>query len=170
MNAFWLLDRLCIVIPVAAGFVRIGNLMNHEIIGKITDVSWAFDFTRGGYTSLGETIAGTLRHPTQLYEAVVYLLLFLFMVIYYFRFTREHVPPGRMTGILLFVIFTARFFIEFYKEVQVEKEGAMVLDIGQWLSIPFVIIGLGLIVYSCIKKDVIPHYFEPENLIKKEQK
>jgi prolipoprotein diacylglyceryl transferase len=165
MNAFWLLDRLCIVIPIAAALVRIGNLMNHEIVGKITDVAWGFNFTKGGFG-----IADTLRHPTQLYEAIVYFLLFTFMVIYYFKFTRENLPPGRTTGILLFVIFTARFIIEFYKEVQVEKETTMTLDIGQKLSIPFIIIGLVLIVYSYIKKDAIPHYIEPENISTEEKK
>jgi len=170
MNAFWLLDRLCIVIPITAALVRIGNLMNHEIVGKITDVSWAFDFTKGGYTSAGELITGTLRHPTQIYEASVYFLLFLFMVIYYFKFTKENVPQGRLTGILLFVIFTARFIIEFYKEIQIEKEGTMVLDIGQKLSIPFIIIGLGLIIYSYIKKGAIPHYIESKNVVEERKK
>ena len=134
MNALWLLDRLCIVIPVAAGLVRIGNLMNHEIVGKITDVPWAFNFTRGGFTSSGEFIFGTLRHPTQLYEAIVYLLLFLFMVIYYFKITRENVPPGRIIGILLFVIFTARFFIEFYRG-DTYRGIFFGLSTSQWISL-----------------------------------
>lgn len=155
MNALWLLDRLSLVIPIAAGMVRIGNLMNHEIVGSITTVPWAFDFTLGG-----PGIAGTLRHPAQLYEACVYLLLFLAFFIYYFKFAKGEVPAGRATGLLLFVIFTARFIIEFFKEVQVSKEVGMTLDIGQKLSIPFIIIGLILLIYSIVKRDNIPVYKE----------
>lgn len=158
MNVLWLLDRLCVAIPIAAGFVRCGNLMNHEIVGSITTVPWAFNFTLGGYG-----VAGTFRHPAQLYEAAVYLLLFVGMVIYYFKFAKGKIPPGRTTGILLIVIFTARFIIEFFKEVQVSKELDMVLNVGQKLSIPFVLAGIAILTYSIIKRDQIPHYVEPGN-------
>ena len=157
MNALWLLDRLCIVIPITAAMVRLGNLMNHEIVGSITDVPWAFNFIHGGFG-----VADTLRHPAQLYESAVYFLLYIFMVIYYFRVTKGNIPAGRTIGVLLTVIFTARFFIEFVKEVQVSSEVGMTLNIGQWLSIPFIIIGLGLLIYSFINKDKIPHYVEPK--------
>jgi prolipoprotein diacylglyceryl transferase len=155
MNVLWLLDRLCIVIPIAAAMVRLGNLMNHEIVGSITTVSWAFNFTHGGFG-----VADTLRHPAQLYESLVYLSLFFFMLLYYFKITKGNIPAGRTVGILLTVIFTARFFIEFVKEVQVNKEIGMTLNIGQWLSIPFIIIGLAFLIYSFIHKDNIPHYVE----------
>ena len=158
MNALWLLDRLCIVIPIAAAMVRLGNLMNHEIVGSITTVSWAFNFTHGGYE-----VADTLRHPAQLYESLVYFALYGFMLLYYFKITKGNIPAGRAVGILLTVIFTARFFIEFVKEVQVSSEVGMTLNIGQWLSIPFIIIGLGFLVYSFVKKDNIPHYIEANN-------
>jgi prolipoprotein diacylglyceryl transferase len=164
MNALWLLDRLCIAIPIAAAFVRLGNLMNHEIVGSITEVPWAFNFIHGGYG-----VADTLRHPAQLYESLVYFSLYLFMLIYYFRITKGNIPAGRTVGILLTVIFTARFFIEFVKEVQVDREVGMVLNMGQWLSIPFVIIGLGLLVYSFIHKNNIPHYIEPKPKISSKQ-
>jgi len=157
MNALWLLDRLCIVIPIAAAMVRLGNLMNHEIVGSITEVSWAFNFTHGGYG-----VADTPRHPAQLYESLVYFALYIFMYIYYFKITKGNIPAGRTVGILLTVIFTARFFIEFVKEVQVSSEVGMTLNIGQWLSIPFIIIGLGLLIYSFIHKNNIPHYLEPK--------
>ena len=155
MNALWLLDRLCIVIPIAAAMVRLGNLMNHEIVGSITSVSWAFNFIHGGYG-----VEDTLRHPAQLYESLVYFALYGFMLIYYFKITKGNIPAGRTVGILLTVIFTARFFIEFVKEVQVSSEIGMTLNIGQWLSIPFIIIGLGFLLFSFIKKDNIPHYTE----------
>lgn len=155
MHPLWLIDRLAIVIPIAAGMVRIGNLMNHEIVGNITTVPWAFDFTLGG-----PGIAGTFRHPAQLYESIVYLLLFLGFVLYYFKFAKGKVPAGRTTGLILFVIFTARFIIEFFKEVQVSKEVGMTLDIGQKLSIPFIIIGLAILIYSFVNKNNIPAYKE----------
>lgn len=155
MNALWLCDRLAIVIPIAAGMVRIGNLMNHEIVGSITTVPWAFDFTLGG-----PGIAGTFRHPAQLYEACVYLLLYLCFVIYYFKFAKGKVPAGRTVGLIFFVIFTARFIIEFFKEVQVSKEVGMTLDIGQILSIPILLAGLVLLIYSIVKRDNIPVYKE----------
>lgn len=162
MNVWWLIDRLAIAIPIAASFVRIGNLMNHEIVGSITTVAWAFNFTNGGYG-----IADTFRHPAQLYEAIVYFLLYVGLIIYYFKFAKGNVPPGRTTGIVLLVVFLARFIIEFFKEVQVSKEVGMTLDIGQWLSIPFIIIGLVVLVYSIIKRKDIPHYVEPVNNEKK---
>jgi prolipoprotein diacylglyceryl transferase len=161
MNVLWLLDRLCIVIPIAAAMVRLGNLMNHEIVGSITNVSWAFDFTHGGYG-----VAGTLRHPAQLYESLVYFSLYGFMLLYYFRMTKGNIPAGRAVGTLLTVIFTARFLIEFVKEVQVNREIGMTLNIGQWLSIPFIIIGLGLLIYSFINKDKIPKYIETNTAAK----
>lgn len=158
MNILWLLDRLSIAVPIAAALVRLGNLMNHEIVGSITTMSWAFNFTQGG-----PGVENTFRHPAQLYESIVYLLLFFALIIYYFKFARGKVPAGRTTGIILFVIFTARFIIEFFKEVQVAKEIQMVenigLNIGQILSLPFMLIGLGLLIYSFVKKD-IPSYIE----------
>ena len=157
MNVLWLLDRLCVVIPIAAAMVRLGNLMNHEIVGSITNVPWAFNFIYCGYG-----VADTLRHPAQLYESLVYFALFGFMLIYYFKITKGNIPAGRTVGILLTVIFTARFLIEFVKEVQVSNEIGMTLNIGQWLSIPFIIIGLGFLIYSFIHKDKIPHYIEPK--------
>lgn len=165
MNAFWLLDRLAICAPIAAGLIRIGNLMNHEIVGSITTVPWAFDFTLGG-----PGIAGTFRHPAQLYESIVYLLLFVAFVIYYFKFAKGKVPAGRTTGTLLFVIFTARFIIEFFKEVQVTREVGMTLDIGQKLSIPFFTIGLIILIYSIVKKNNIPVYKEINWQTKPEKK
>jgi len=161
INVLWLLDRLCIAIPVAAAMVRLGNLMNHEIVGSITDVSWAFNFTHGGFG-----VADTLRHPAQLYESLVYFSLYGFMLLYYFKITKGNIPAGRAVGTLLTVIFTARFFIEFVKEVQVSSEVGMTLNIGQWLSIPFIIIGLGLLIYSFIQKNNIPHYIEPQTSTK----
>ena len=96
-------------------------------------------------------MAGTFRHPAQLYESIVYMLVFIGMAIYYFKFAKGKVPAGRTSGITLTVIFTARFIIEFFKEVQVQSEANHVLNNGQWLSIPLILIGLGCLIYSFVK-------------------
>lgn len=170
LNFFWLIDRLTIAIPIAAAFVRLGNLMNHEIIGSVTTVPWAFNFIYGGYDSDGSPIAGTFRHPSQLYESIVYFLLFVGLTVYYFRFAKGKVAPGRTTGIMILVIFTARFFIEFLKADQVMKEANMVLNIGQKLSIPMILLGIGFLVYSFVKKDKIPVYGGPKEKIEPKEK
>lgn len=162
IHFLWLLDRLGIAIPIAASFVRIGNLMNHEIVGSITDVSWGFDFIYGG---LG--IAGTFRHPAQIYESAVYLLVFIGLAIYYFKFAKGRVAAGRASGITLFVIFTARFIIEFFKEVQVASEMGHTLNNGQILSIPIALAGLGLIIYSLIKPNYPECPYKEETTTKK---
>jgi prolipoprotein diacylglyceryl transferase len=158
INFLWLLDRLAIAVPIAAGLVRCGNLMNHEIVGKITDVPWAFDFTLGGFG-----IAGTFRHPAQIYEAIVYLTLFACLTIYYFKFAKGKVAAGRTSGITLTVIFIARVIIEFFKEVQVEAEVGHLLNNGQWLSIPAILLGLGLLIYSFVRTNypTCPYPEEP---------
>lgn len=153
-NLLWLLDRLAIAIPVAAAFVRCGNLMNSEIIGTATTLPWGFVFMR-----LGETEP---RHPSQIYEAMVYLSLFAYQMWYYFKYAKGSIPAGRSVGTLLVVIFTARFFIEFIKENQVAFEKNMVLDMGQWLSIPFILLGSAFLYYSFAKKRY-PHIANFQN-------
>lgn len=164
INIFWLLDRLAIAIPIAAALVRCGNLMNHEIVGSITNVPWAFDFTLGG-----PGIAGTFRHPAQLYESAVYLLLFAGLVIYYFKFAKGKVAAGRTSGLTLTIIFTARFIIEFFKEVQVASEVGHALNNGQLLSIPIILIGIALLAYSFVKPSYpqCPYKEEPAPKTKK---
>ena len=117
------LDFIAIATPTTATFIRLGNLMNSEIIGKITDVPWAFIFER---------VDSMPRHPGQLYEAIAYALLFFI----------QKVGTGFFFGLCLTYIFTARFFIEFTKDIQVAFEAGMPLDMGQLLSIPFIIIGV----------------------------
>lgn len=137
----WILDRA--VIPVAlAGFcIRMGNLMNSEIIGKPTDLPWAFQFVRAG----GVADPLTPRHPAQLYEALCYLLSFGVLMYSYWR-TRLKERVGFIFGLFLVLIFTSRFLIEFVKEPQEAWEADMALDMGQWLSIPFIIVGVYLLV------------------------
>lgn len=154
----WLFDRVAAVVPIAAGLVRIGNLMNSEIYGTPTDLPWAFVFVRDDLLP---------RHPSQIYEALVYLSLFVFFIWYYKKLAGK-IPAGRFTGIILAVIFTARFFIEFVKDVQVDFEATMTLNMGQWLSIPFMIMGISLWIYSYKKKE-IPSYQEIVKPAKKQK-
>lgn len=126
------LDNVAIATPIAAFFIRIGNLMNSEIIGKVTDVPWAFVFER---------VDTFPRHPGQLYEALAYaLLLFIGFAIY--KKYPQRVGTGFYFGLCLTYIFTARFFIEYTKEIQEAFEASMPLDMGQLLSIPFIILGI----------------------------
>jgi prolipoprotein diacylglyceryl transferase len=148
MSLIWLLDRLSIAIPVAAAFVRCGNLVNSEIIGTITTMPWGFQFMQ----LEGTSECCDPRHPAQIYEALVYISLFAYQMWYYFRRTKGHIPGGRSVGTLLVVIFTARFFIEFVKENQVAFEENLSLNMGQYLSIPFVLLGIVFLWYSFYKK------------------
>ena len=126
------LDNVAIATPIAAFFIRIGNLMNSEIIGKVTDVPWAFIFER---------VDMMPRHPGQLYEAITYAIL-LFIGFALYKKYPQRVGTGFYFGLCLTYIFTTRFFIEFTKEIQEEFEASLPLDMGQLLSIPFVIIGV----------------------------
>jgi phosphatidylglycerol---prolipoprotein diacylglyceryl transferase len=145
VNVWWLFDRIAIVIPISAAFVRLGNLMNSEIYGIATTLPWGFIF-------LHDKDAGIIpRHPTQLYEACSYLLISLVLIIMYFK-NKGINRPGLFVGIFLTCLFSARFFIEFLKEVQVDFEKSMALDMGQWLSVPFVLLGVGFIYFALRKK------------------
>ena len=126
------LDNIAIATPITACFIRLGNLMNSEIIGKVTDVPWAFIFER---------VDSAPRHPGQLYEAIAYAILF-FIGWAVYRRCRDRVGTGLFFGICLTYIFTFRFFIEYTKEAQEAFEEGMLFNMGQILSVPFIIIGL----------------------------
>lgn len=132
LSVWTVLDNIAIATPVAACFIRIGNLMNSEIIGKVTDVPWAFVFER---------VDMLPRHPGQLYEALAYALLLVIGWLLYRRYPQK-VGTGFFFGLCLTYIFTARFFIEYTKEVQEAFENALPLDMGQLLSIPFIVLGV----------------------------
>jgi len=133
------IDMVCLATPFTAGCIRIGNLMNSEIVGKATGTDWGFIFVQNG-----EDFA---RHPAQLYEAIAYFIIFIVIGLIY-RQNRSRVGSGFYFGFCIATIFTFRFFIEFFKEVQVEFEHGMALDMGQLLSIPFIIAGVWLMVRS----------------------
>lgn len=138
----WILDRLAIPTALAGGFIRLGNLMNSEIIGSPADVPWAFVF---------EHVDMIPRHPAQLYEAIAYILIAVVLWLMYRRHA-EHTPQGRIFSWFFILVFTFRFFVEFIKADQVAKEASMSLNIGQQLSIPFVLAGIAILVYSYTKK------------------
>ncbi|MBQ4147142.1 MAG: prolipoprotein diacylglyceryl transferase [Prevotella sp.] len=133
-----IIDNICIATPVTACFIRLGNLMNSEIIGKVTDVPWAFIFER---------VDMQPRHPGQLYEAIAYAIFF-FIGWYFYKKKPERVGTGFFFGLCLTLIFTFRFFIEYTKDIQEEFEAGMLLNMGQILSIPFIVFGIWLIVRS----------------------
>ena len=139
----WILDHLCIAVAFAATFIRLGNLFNSEIYGDVTSLPWGFVFERRGEVEP--------KHPTQLYEALSYFLLGLFLLWLYVK-KLDKVYRGTFIGIFFIVCFGMRFIIEFIKEPQVEFEETMLLDIGQILSIPFIILGIGFLVYAWKKK------------------
>ena len=132
MHYMDVVDMIAVATPITACCIRLANLMNSEIIGKPTDVPWAFIFER---------VDMLPRHPAQLYEAIAYFLLFLVMMYLYKNYSKK-LHRGFFFGLCLTAIFTFRFFVEFLKENQVSFENNMSLNMGQWLSIPFVIIGV----------------------------
>ena len=134
MHYMDVLDMIAVSTPICACCIRLANLMNSEIIGHPTDVPWAFVFER---------VDMVPRHPAQLYEALAYFVFFLLMMWLYKRTDNgTKVRRGFFFGLCLTEIFAFRFFIEFLKENQVDFENGMTLNMGQWLSIPFVLIGL----------------------------
>jgi len=135
----WILDRIVIVVALAGFFIRMGNLMNSEIYGIQTSLPWGFIFERRG-----EVVP---KHPTQIYEALSYLLIFVLLYTIYKK-KGPNVRQGLIFSIFLITLFSVRFFIEFIKEVQVDFEQTMTLNMGQWLSIPFVIMGFYLLYRS----------------------
>lgn len=130
IKLWFLLDQIAIVVPLAGMFIRLGNLMNSEIIGKPTDVNWAFVFLKADNIP---------RHPAQLYEAIAYLFIFILV---YFAAKKYPKPSGFYFGMVIFLIFCFRIAIEFIKEDQSAFEAGMLLNMGQILSIPFILTGL----------------------------
>jgi phosphatidylglycerol:prolipoprotein diacylglycerol transferase len=128
----WIIDRIAIVVALSGFFIRMGNLMNSEIYGIETTVPWGFVFLRNGETAP--------KHPTQIYEGLAYLFIFILLFSIYWKKKGEYIQ-GLLISLTLILIFTARFFIEFLKEDQVAFEAGMKLNMGQLLSIPFVAAG-----------------------------
>lgn len=155
----WVIDRLVIIVGFAGAAVRIGNLMNSEIYGVATSLPWGFIFVRDGQTMP--------MHPTQIYEALSYIALGTFL---YFYFMKKKSPPrqGFIFGIFLIILFVARFIIEFIKISQVDWENSMTLNMGQWLSVPFIIAGVIILLLSI--KYQLGSKLDLSKLVQKEEK
>ncbi|WP_346858134.1 prolipoprotein diacylglyceryl transferase [uncultured Draconibacterium sp.] len=142
----WTLDRILVPTALVAAFIRLGNLMNSEIYGIETTMPWGIIFERNG-----EIVA---KHPTQLYEALAYLVSFGILTYLYWRTSSKN-RPGLLMGAFFILMFSARFFIEFIKEDQEAFEAGMMLNMGQWLSIPFILTGIFLVVRAIKKPEII---------------
>jgi len=136
-SILWILDKVVVPTALAGCFIRLGNLMNSEIIGKPTDVAWGFIFERVDGPN------GPARHPVQLYESISYLLIFVVLYLTYWR-TNKRFKPGYLFGMFLILIWGARFVLERFKASQggLEEAFGNTLSTGQLLSIPFILIGL----------------------------
>lgn len=139
----WTVDRLVVPVAMVAGLIRLGNLMNSEIYGGVTDLPWGFIFVRDGQT--------LPMHPTQIYEALCYFALFgVLMWMYWKKNAQER--PWLISGVFFIGVFVSRFLIEYVKNVQVGKEIEMIatygINMGQLLSIPFIIMGMVMVVYA----------------------
>jgi prolipoprotein diacylglyceryl transferase len=139
--ALWLLDRIAITVAMTGGFIRLGNLFNHEIIGKATDVAWAFKFHLSGNQEI------VPRHPVQLYESISYFIIFGIMMWLYWK-TNLGKKRGFLFGFFLTTVFGMRFLLEFFKEHFIDQEVSLMaeygMNLGQILSIPAVLLGIFL--------------------------
>ena len=139
----WTVDRLVVPVAMVAGLIRLGNLMNSEIYGGVTDLPWGFIFVRDGQT--------LPMHPTQIYEALCYFALFSVLMWMYWKKNAQE-RPWLISGVFFIGVFVSRFLIEYVKNVQVGKEIEMIatygINMGQLLSIPFIIMGVVMVVYA----------------------
>jgi phosphatidylglycerol---prolipoprotein diacylglyceryl transferase len=132
------LDLIAVVSGLSFGFIRLGNFMNSEIIGNPTTLPWGVIFER---------VDNIPRHPAQLYEAISYFIIFTIMMLLYKK-KRARLKNGFLFGLAAVLFFTARLLIEFLKENQVGFEDKMTLNMGQLLSLPFIALGFGFIIYG----------------------
>ena len=139
----WIMDHLCITVAFAGCLIRLGNLFNSEIYGDVTSLPWGFIFDLRGETEP--------KHPTQLYESLSYLVLGLILV-WLYKKKLDKLPRGFFFGLFLIGCFGMRFLIEFIKEPQVGFEETMTLNMGQLLSLPFIIAGIGILVMAFMRK------------------
>ena len=145
----WLFDRIAIVVALGCAFIRIGNFFNSEIYGLPTNLPWGVEFVRDRLydSTTGEILPTVARHPTQLYEALSYILIFIALFVFYRKKNME-IRDGFIFGVSMIALFSARFLIEFVKNDQVAFEAGMSFNMGQLLSLPFIIAGIGLIIWT----------------------
>jgi phosphatidylglycerol:prolipoprotein diacylglycerol transferase len=148
ISYLYVTDRIVIATALAGFFIRFGNLMNSEIIGKPTQLPWGFKFYRDfEFNMSGNPSMVLARHPSQLYEALSCLVIFAFLL-WVWNKKKEHTKNGLLTGLFMIILFTLRFFYEFLKENQSAFEDQLSLNMGQILSIPAVIFGIIVLMYS----------------------
>ena len=171
LSFLWLIDRIVIVVALGGAFIRLGNLFNSEIYGGPTQLPWGIEFIRDRVydPNTGALLPTVACHPTQLYEAFSYLLIFAVLFTFY-RKNYTKVRDGFIFGVFMILLFSARFFIEFVKNDQVGFETGMTLNMGQWLSLPFILAGIAMIVWTKNK----PRHFnqtplpkQPKQAVKK---
>lgn len=144
----WILDRIVIPVCLVGAFIRLGNVFNSEIYGTPTTLPWGFVFVRGNEQFLGANGELLPCHPTGLYEAFFCIVAMLLLLWMFFKRDIGDRRPGLMFGTFLVIVFGSRIGIEFLKNVQVAFEKNMTFDMGQWLSVPFVVVGIVMIVWS----------------------
>ena len=155
-SMLWTFDKLVVPTGLVSAMIRFGNLMNHEVYGNPTDLPWGFRFIKNLYAWRhhgAEPIFTVPSHPTQLYEAACYVMTFILCMWLYFK-KYAWKKEGLIFGIFMICIFTSRFFIEFLKEIQEQFEEGMALNMGQLLSIPFVLMGI-FFVWRALKKSTV---------------
>lgn len=157
--ALWLMDRIVIVVALLAAFIRIGNFFNSEIYGLPTSLPWGVEFVRDRLydSTTGALLPTVPRHPTQFYEALSYILIFIASFVFYRKKNME-IRDGFMFSVFMIALFSARFLIEFVKNDQVAFEAGLSLNMGQLLSLPFIFAGLGIMIWTKAK----PRYFSKE--------
>lgn len=143
----WSLDRIMIPVGIGGALVRLGNLFNSEIFGTATSLPWGFEFVRSA--KWVNEFAPAAVHPTQIYEALCYLVTFGVLCWLYYAKDMGRRRPGLLFGVGLLGIFLTRFFLEFIKTEQEAFEVGWTFDMGQWLSIPFIVLGIWMIVRAC---------------------
>lgn len=169
-SPLWTFDRLIIPTALVGGLIRIGNLMNSEIFGTATDLPWGFMFLRS--RQWHDMYEGMGCHPTQLYEALCYFALFALLMWMYWRKNAE-TRPGLLFGVFFIGIFLSRFLIEFIKNDQVSFEAGMALNMGQLLSIPFILAGVFFVVRAMMRPQVhidFPNRFADEDAPQKSRR
>lgn len=151
VSAMWMTDRLGVIAPISGALIRLGNLFNSEIIGDPTNLPWGFKFMRLYKGMPAEAVPAC--HPTQLYEALCYVATF---AVLWWMYHKTEAPRrrGMLFGVALIGIFLSRFCIEFVKVNQVAFEQGMSLNMGQWLSVPFILIGAASVWYS-LKRPIV---------------
>ena len=167
LSFLWLIDRIVIVVALGGAFIRLGNLFNSEIYGLPTDLPFGFEFVRDRLydSNTGELLPTVARHPTQLYEAISYLIIFSILLTFY---RKKHlvVRDGYIFGVFMILLFSARFLIEFVKNDQVAFEAGMQINMGQVLSLPFILAGVLMILWT----KMYPKYFSQEPVPKAPKK